>query len=259
MTEVGILENLIKFSRKLGEPANHYVILGEGNTSARIDDKSFWVKASGVSLEGIDSDGFVKVSFEKVLPMLEWENIGDEEIKRGLKEATLSSVGGRHPSVETLLHALLLELEKVSYVAHTHPTAVNRILCSKQAQEAIKGRLFPDEIVVCGIAPLYVPYTDPGVPLARAVQKAVLKYQVQYGVRPKVILLENHGLIALGRTSQEAENITAMYVKTAEILWGTFLLGGPNFLSESHTNRICTRPDEKYREDMLKGSGRSGS
>lgn len=259
MTEEETLANLIKLSRQLGERANHYVILGEGNTSARIDDKSFWVKASGVSLEGIDSDGFVKVSFEKVLQMLEWENIGDEEIKQGLKQATLSSVAGRHPSVETLLHALLLELENVSYVAHTHPTAVNRILCSKQAQEAIKGRLFPDEIVVCGIAPLYVAYTDPGVPLARAVQKAVLKYQGQYGVRPKVILLENHGLIALGSTSQEAENITAMYVKTAEILWGTFLLGGPNFLSESHANRIYTRPDEKYREDMLKGSGRSGS
>ncbi|GFP31897.1 hypothetical protein HKBW3S42_00203 [Candidatus Hakubella thermalkaliphila] len=259
MTEEETLANLIKLSRKLGERANHYVILGEGNTSARIDDKSFWVKASGVSLDGIDSDGFVKVSFEKVLQMLEWENIGDEEIKQGLKEATLSSVGGRHPSVETLLHALLLELENVSYVAHTHPPAVNRILCSKQAQEAIKGRLFPDEIVVCGIAPLYVPYSDPGVPLARAVQKAVLKYQGQYGVRPKVILLENHGLIALGSTSQEAENITAMYVKIAEILWGTFLLGGPNFLSESHANRIYTRPDEKYREGMLKGSGRPGS
>lgn len=259
MTERETLENLIKLSRSLGEPANHYVILGEGNTSARIDGKSFWVKASGVSLDGINSDGFVKVSFEKVLQMLEWENIGDEEIKQGLKEATLSSVGGRHPSVETLLHALLLQLEDVSYVAHTHPTAVNRILCSKQAQEAIEGRLFPDEIVVCGIAPLYLPYADPGVPLARAAQKAVLKYQGEYGVRPKVILLENHGLIALGSTSQETENITAMYVKTAEILWGTFVLGGPHFLSKSHANRIYTRPDEKYREDMLRDSGKPGS
>ncbi|GFP20245.1 hypothetical protein HKBW3S03_01747, partial [Candidatus Hakubella thermalkaliphila] len=95
MTEEETLANLIKLSRKLGERANHYVILGEGNTSARIDDKSFWVKASGVSLDGIDSDSFVKVSFEKVLQMLEWENIGDEEIKQGLKEDTLSSVGGR--------------------------------------------------------------------------------------------------------------------------------------------------------------------
>ena len=45
----------------------------------------------------------------------------------------------------------------------------------------------------------------------------------------------------------EAENITAMTVKAARILLGTYVLGGPRFLSESNIRRIYTRPDELYR------------
>ena len=41
------LSDLINMTRALGEPAMDYVIIGEGNTSMRIDEDSFFVKASG--------------------------------------------------------------------------------------------------------------------------------------------------------------------------------------------------------------------
>ena len=44
------LDRLVAMSRGLGDPANDYVILGEGNTSARHDAETFWVKASGSEL-----------------------------------------------------------------------------------------------------------------------------------------------------------------------------------------------------------------
>jgi ribulose-5-phosphate 4-epimerase/fuculose-1-phosphate aldolase len=62
-----------------------------------------------------------------------------------------------------------------------------------------------------------------------------------------VILMQNHGFIALGRTPAEVENITAMYVKAARVLLGTYALGGPQFLSTEAVDRIHTRPDELYR------------
>ena len=58
-------------------------------------------------------------------------------------------------------------------------------------------------------------------------------------------------LIALGKTAGEVESSTAMYVKTARILLGTYALGGPNFLTPEHVSRIYTRPDEKYREKQI--------
>lgn len=146
-----------------------------------------------------------------------------------------------------MLHALALQLEGVSFVGHTHPTAVNAILCSQQAEEAIAGRLFPDEIVYCGPAPVYIPYTDPGLPLARTVCQALDRYRAAHGQAPKVVLMQNHGLIALGRSAQEVLQITAMYVKTARVLLGSYTLGGPHFLSAAAVARIHTRPDEKYR------------
>jgi rhamnose utilization protein RhaD (predicted bifunctional aldolase and dehydrogenase) len=139
----------------------------------------------------------------------------------------------------------------MNFVGHTHPTAVNAILCSVNAKEAIAGRLFPDEIVCCGVAPCYVEYTDPGIPLAKHLKRRVEEFYAEYGEWPKTVLMQNHGFIALGRTPKEVQTVTAMYVKTARILLGTYALGGPNFLTPEHVNRIHTRPDEHYRQRQL--------
>ena len=116
-----------------------------------------------------------------------------------------------------------------------------------------RPRAFPDEIVHCGPAPAYVPYTDPGLPLALAVRDSIDQYIEDYRELPKVILMQNHGLIALGATALEVENVTAMYVKTARVLLGTYALGGPNFLSSDAVARIHTRPDEEYRRKEWSG------
>lgn len=151
------------------------------------------------------------------------------------------------PSVETVLHALALKLEEVSFVGHTHPTAVNAILCSQKAEEAIAWRLLPDEIMYFGPAPVYIPYTDPGIPLARKVRDEINRYLEEYSERPKVVLMQNHGLIALGQTALEVENITAMYVKTARVILGAYALGGVRAMSPAAVACIHTRPDEQYR------------
>jgi rhamnose utilization protein RhaD (predicted bifunctional aldolase and dehydrogenase) len=242
-----ILQQLITMSQHLGDPALDYAILGEGNASAQIDAATFWVKASGAEMRTIGASGFVQVRFEGVLSLLEREGLSDGEVKAGLEAARVDPGATARPSVETVLHALALQLEGVRFVGHTHPTAVNAVLCSQQAEEAIAGRLFPDEIVYCGPAPVYIPYTDPGVPLARAVRDATQGYLDEYRETPKVILMQNHGLIALGRTASEVENITAMYVKTARVILGTYALGGPHFMSPQAVARIHTRPDEQYR------------
>jgi rhamnose utilization protein RhaD (predicted bifunctional aldolase and dehydrogenase) len=237
-------------SRHLGDPALDYAILGEGNTAARADDETFWVKASGAEMRAIDATGFVLVYFERVLGMLDQApggSLDDEQIRAGLLAARADPAATARPSVETVLHALALQVPGVNFVGHTHPTAVNAILCSAGAEEAIAGRLFPDEIVYCGPAPVYVPYTDPGLPLARAVSAGIGRHLDEHGAAPKVVLMQNHGLIALGKTAAEVEHITAMYAKAARVLLGTYVLGGPHFMTQAAVDRIHTRPDEAYR------------
>ncbi|MFQ5595549.1 MAG: class II aldolase/adducin family protein [Anaerolineae bacterium] len=248
-----LLNELVAMSRWLGDPARDLVILGEGNTSARVDERSFFVKASGMTLEEIEPAGFVEIAFKPMLEFLEHGHTSDEATTEALVAARVDPAVSLRPSVETPLHALALTIGGARFVGHTHPTAVNAILCSRRAEEAIAGRLFPDEIVVCGPAPAYVPYTDPGLPLARKVQ-AVLETHIEtYGEPPKVILMQNHGLIALGQSPREVHNVTAMYVKTARILLGTYALGGPRFMTQDDVARIHTRPDEAYRRRELSG------
>jgi rhamnose utilization protein RhaD (predicted bifunctional aldolase and dehydrogenase) len=242
-----ILEQLVTMSRNLGDPALDYVILGEGNTSARIDGKTFWVKASGTELRTADASSFVRVRFDPVLALLEAGSPSDDKIENGLKAAKVDTASTSHPSVETMLHAVTLQLEGVNFIGHTHPTAVNAILCSQKAEEASVGRLFPDHIVYCGPTSVYVPYTDPGLPLARKVRDLVSRYIDEHQEVPKAIVMQNHGLIALGKTAQEVENITAMAVKAARVLQGAYVFGGPRFLGPQDVQRIHTRPDELHR------------
>jgi rhamnose utilization protein RhaD (predicted bifunctional aldolase and dehydrogenase) len=246
-----ILQQLIEMTQHLGEPWRDYVILGEGNTSARADAETYWVKASGSRMENIGPADFVRVRFAPVLAMLDAGDLSDDEIARRFTEAKADPTTPAHPSVEALLHALALGLPGVAFVGHTHPVAVNALMCSVRAEEALSGRLFPDEIVVCGAEPAFVPYTDPGIPLARAVWRALQGYMERHGQAPKTVYIQNHGLIALGANPREVENITAMAVKTARILLGTYALGGPRFLSPTDVARIATRPDEGPRRAKL--------
>ncbi|MBZ0299958.1 MAG: class II aldolase/adducin family protein [Anaerolineae bacterium] len=251
MPQDSALTQLISLSHNLGNPALDYVILAEGNTSTRVDAESFLVKASGTELRTIEASGFVHLRFDKVLSLLEDESLGDSGVKAGMEAAKVDPSVAARPSVEAVLHALALQLDGVHFVGHTHPTAINALTCSVGFEAAISGRLFPDEIVIGGIAPVVVPYTDPGLPLARKVRERINQYLDDYGEVPKVILMQNHGFIALGKTAQQVENITAMAVKTARVLLGTYAMGGPHFLTDQQVERIHTRPDELYRRKQL--------
>ncbi len=247
------LTQLVAMSNNLGDPALDYVILGEGNTSARADDDTFWVKASGVNLRAIDAGGFVRVRFDRVLDLLragDLVRLGDDDVQAGLEAARIDPDVQVRPSVETVLHALALQLEEVNFVGHTHPTAINAVTCSVAFEATSIGRLFPDEIVICGVAPVLVPYINPGLPLARKVRDLVNQYIDEHGEIPRVILMQNHGLIALGRTAQQVEDVTAMAVKMARVLLGAYVLGGPRFLTPENVARVHTRPDELYRRKV---------
>ncbi len=244
-TKESILSDLVLLSHHLGEEWRDYVIVGEGNTSARIDADTFWVKASGANLRTIDPAGFVQVNRRQVLAMLE-RNPSDEEIARLLAESSVSSHSTARPSIETVLHATLFELTDAAFIGHTHPVAVNIVLGSEHAPE-ITRHLMPDEIIVCGLHTVFVPYTDPGVPLAHEVQRCVRTVMDQYGEAPRTIYLQNHGVFALGQTARQVENVTAMAVKHARVLAGALAIGEPHWLDEQAIARIHTRPDEDVR------------
>ncbi len=247
-----ILQQLVDMSLSLARPDRDLVILGEGNTSAAMGDGTFYVKASGAQLPQAEPASFVRLYIDATAAIAENEQMSDEAFKAALDATKVDPSDARRPSTETVLHAIALGEFGAHFVGHTHPIAVNAIMCSVAAEEALRGRLFPDEIVVCGPAPAYVPYTDPGFELARKTRAVLRQYADDYGMAPRVVVMQNHGLIALGGSAQEVDSITNMFVKTCRVLAGTYAFGGPHYLSTANADRIHTRPDEVYRRRELK-------
>ncbi len=246
-----VLEELVMMSHYLGDERRGYAILGEGNTSARIDEDHLYVKASGTCLGSMTPSDFLPVCISKATRILDSKDATDAEVKEALHGALADPEETRMPSVETMLHALLYAYPEYCFIGHTHPVAINGLLCSLNAENAIAGRLCPDHIVVMGRSTVFVPYVDPGLVLAREVRDRVQSFIAQENELPKAIALQNHGLFALGPTAKTVTNITDMAEKMSHILIGTYSVGGPNFMSASDIDRIATRPDEKYRQERL--------
>ncbi len=243
-----IVEDLIHLSHEIGREDRGLALLSEGNTSARLTDDTYLVKASGTSLGTLRKDEVVECRLSSVLSMLDMPSMTDDEIDAAL---LASRVNGKKPSVEAVFHAWALSLPGIRFVGHCHPIHVNQILCSPRARDFAAYRMFADEIVCSGVASVFVPLTDPGLKLAHAIRAETTAYMEKYGCLPKVILMENHGIIAIGPTSTSVMATLLMTEKAAHIFIGAAALGGPNFLSGEVVSRIATRPDELYRQRLL--------
>ncbi len=253
-TAVAIGERLIDLSRNLGQEQRGLAILGEGNVSADCFDGTFLVKASGSSLASLEVGDLSRVRFEPILALLERETVSHEEVQHELS-ASLVEPGHKKPSVETFFHAACLTEGGARWVAHTHAVAINQILCSARGAQPFLGHIFPDAIVVCGKVPAVVPYVDPGFALASAVLAELRRYRRVHHQSPRLLLMENHGAIALGQSAREALAITLMAAKWATLLHGTYALDGPRFLSAVDVERIDSRSDEHYRRRALSQDG----
>jgi rhamnose utilization protein RhaD (predicted bifunctional aldolase and dehydrogenase) len=248
---------LLRLCNALGEPARDLVLSAEGNVSARDDDPTsgtqrMIIKASGCSLATMTEGDLLLVDRTIISPLLDQGDTTDDITAAAYRASVVDGgTSPRMPSVEAILHAVLYDETSARVIAHTHPTAVNAILCSASPGLLIGGALFPDMIVMLGRRQLLLPYVDPGVPLARAVRDSVRAFIAEEGTPPRVIYLANHGLFVLASSPDEALQITTMVVKVARIITGSLAAGGPAFLPAHHVDRIENRPDEQYRRALL--------
>lgn len=245
-----VLHDLIWLSHELGREDRQFAILGEGNLSADCGDDTFWVKASGSNLATLDRSGYSRVRLTPIMELLASEDPSEERISQTLKDS-LVGMGMHTPSIETFLHAVILKNTQAKFIAHTHPTAVLSILCSQMGAEPFLKHIFPEPVPICGIAPAVIPYVDPGFALGQAVRTSLSEYRNKYQQNPKIMLMINHGLVAIGKTAKDALNISLIADKWANIILKAYNLGGPHYLSEADVIRFAERLDEKQRQAEL--------
>lgn len=243
-------EKLLRLSREIGREDRHLAILGEGNTSTSLGDGTFLVKASGSSLATLESGDLTRVRLDVALAALDDPSLNDSGVREVLESSRVDPAA-KLPSVETFLHAVCLAEGGAKWVGHCHAESVLSILATPHGAAPFLKHIFPDAIVVCGRHVAVVPYIDPGLELARAFRRSLQAHMENHGSAPKVVLLENHGPVALGASDKEVLNILLMLDKWARILVNTLAMGGPRFLPESVSDRIESRPDEHYRRAQI--------
>jgi rhamnose utilization protein RhaD (predicted bifunctional aldolase and dehydrogenase) len=240
------LAALLDLSHELGNPQHAIAILGEGSTSVRLSAETFLVKAEGGCLAALRETDVVECKSDLLLPLLDRSGLSDNEVNDALLASRVDA-SARKPSLETLFHAWLLTLPEVGFVAHTHAPAVNTLLCTPRAHEFAEKRLFTDEVVCCDVMSVFVPYTDSGLRLAQLIRERTRVFIRQYRRPPRVILLENHGIITVGETPPAVLAAMFMAEKAARIWLAAAALGGPKPLPPENVARIASRPDETVR------------
>ena len=208
------LDSLVHLSHLLGRETR-LVQPGGGNTSLKLGD-ALLVKGSGTDLRTIGREGFTRLSLARLAPLAEAEAMSDAEMMRFMAACMLAE--GPAPSVETPLHSLLPH----RVIAHTHDVATMSLTNVPDATaERLVGELFEGGIV-------YVPYSRPGFPLARAVSAMVDR------IPPGAIglTLAHHGLVVWGDTAEQAhERLVQVIAKIEQFIAaarrGRLLLGAP--------------------------------
>ncbi len=206
-TYMNEIQQLIEISQFYGKNPD-FVIAGGGNTSYK-DEKLIWVKASGTTLAEITENGFAVLDREKLKKIAsnKYSTNSDEresQIKADLFRASIYPEKNLRPSVETSMH----EIINYKFVIHTHPTLVNALMCSQNA-EKLTYEIFGKEIV-------YITYTDPGYVLFKLVEKELLNYRKTYNKEPKLIFLQNHGIFVSADTIEEIKKLYSEVISKLE-------------------------------------------
>ena len=215
-----VLDELVEMSRRLGDPAKDYVILGEGNTSARADESSFWVKASGAKMGQIVASNFVRVRFEPMLEMISGGPLSDDEIKERLGTARADPGVRAWPSVETMMHIGIYQARKnIKAVIHTHSVFASAV--------AVAGMDIPsildDQVTFIGGEIKLAGHALSGS------EEQVDNVIAALGNR-NAVLLPNHGAVGIGKTLRDAFTVCELLEKTARIYCLALTLGNANLL-----------------------------
>ena len=219
------MSEILELAREISD----YTICGEGNVSVRVDENAFLIKASGTSLHMLSKEDLTLC------------NTNGAQIELSHKK----------PSIETSFHAWIMKtFPEINFIAHTHPPHTTKILCSEAIHDFAEQRWFPDQIVRNGTKSCVVPYAPPGEAILKLVEKQVSGFVDHEGFFPKLILLQNHGIITASTSKKDCAAATLMCEKSADIFIGAKLLGGVKFLNRQEVADVDTCPNENYRRNM---------
>ena len=146
-----------------------------------------WIKASGTWLaDALAQDIFTPVRLDSLR-----KAIVDGDPRAAAATDFVDSganLSGLRPSIETSVHAIIPSV----VVVHIHCVNTIALAVRDDGESLARDRLRPH----ADVAPAFVPYRKPGLPLAHAIAERLTN-------NTNVLVLANHGLVVAGETAAE--------------------------------------------------------
>ena len=174
-----------------------FVLTEGGNVSVK-DEKTLYIKRSGVALATMGEEDFVPVSREKLAATAVKSYPKDDAASESAyladaAHARTAAGDTRQPSVEALAHVLFPH----RYVLHLHPALINGLTCGKAGESRMRA-LFGEEA-------LWIPPARPGYMLGKLCWGFMRDYRGRTGRDVQLMFLQNHGIFVAAETVEEID------------------------------------------------------
>lgn len=112
----------------------------------------------------------------------------------------------------------------------------------------------PDDIVYCKAYYLFIPKQNDEKELLSVVSQQIADFQLSNGYLPKVLVVENEGVIAVEESEKSASNVLEVFTNILKISFLSENFGGPQFMTKSQIEFIDNWEVENYRRQMAKSA-----
>jgi L-fuculose-phosphate aldolase len=207
---------LTEYGKKIVEKG---LVAGPGGNISGRDGDFVYLSPSGFFLDEIKEDEWVKV-----------------DLKTGKIYSDL------RPTCEISMHlGIYIERKDVKAVFHTHPPITVGLISA-----GVKFKpFFPDFVAILGKRIPIIDYVQPG---GEEIRKAVCK-EIK---KVNVVLLKNHGVVAVGESIKEAYTRSLIVEEAAKSLFVGIISGKMKYLKEKEIEGIENLEAEDYRKALLK-------
>jgi len=110
----------------------------------------------------------------------------------------------------------------------------------------------PDDIVYCKAHYLYIPAQVNLSELLAKTIEMIADYFDKYGYLPKVLALQNQGIVAIEENLKSARNVLDVYENILKISFFSENFGGPKFMNDKQIAFIDNWEVENYRRKIAK-------
>ena len=175
-----------------------------------------------------------------------------ENINSVVKKDIPSKEVGISNSVTEFLPALrmLVSDDELLTLSIKNSELISYFIDNKNSFDKIIKPFTPDIIVYCKSKYIYIDNVDTPEDIITQFEKEYRKFVDENGYKPKVVLIKNYGLVAIGENSAQTEIITDVFEDMLKISWLSEFFGGQHFMTDAQIAFIDTWEVENYRRSI---------